>query len=121
MSDKIKWIVKRPWVIHVFSFILMVGVACPRYRVMGGTSIGLWQYGLDSLILAFQLPATLLYMLCQDHLPVLVASLMVWAMALWPLLFVKQRWGYILSYITLIPLWLSYSLGWVFTQSWTGH
>ena len=106
---------------HAGSFILMVGLACPRYRAPAGTSIGLARYGVDSLILAVQLPATFLHLSFQGRVPGIVAISVVWALALWPVLFAGRRWGLILSYLTLIPLWLSYWFGWVFTQSWTGH
>jgi hypothetical protein len=121
MSEKLKWIMRRPWVAHVASFVVMVGVACPRYRVPSGTSIGLVKYGMDSIILAFQLPAAFFHLLFHERVPPLVTISVVWALALWPLLFSIRRWGLVLSYLTLIPLWLSYLFGWWLTQSWTGH
>ena len=121
VARKLEWVLQRPWIAHAVSFVVMVGIACPRYRRPGGTTIGLWEYGVDSLLLALQLPAFLPHMFVGRLVPGLVTIGVVWALALAPLPFSRRPRALKLSYVTLGFLWLSYSFGWVFTQSWTPH
>ena len=121
MSERMKRLLTRPWIIHMVSLIGMIGLACPMYRMRAGSSVGLVRYGLDSLGLAFRLPGFSIAMFLPIPFLDVLATFVIWGLAIWPLFHADRRRGLILSYVVLVPLWGLYALGWTFAHMWAGH
>lgn len=68
------------------------------------------EYGIDSLILAIQLPV---WILSGFGTPVLIAAMVfLWAFTWTPLFFPRTKQWIGHAYLTLIPIWILYAFGW---------
>lgn len=91
----------------------MVVCAYPLYR-RAGPGPDIVEYTIDSLILAIQLPVCIL---SGFGMPiVLVASVLLWAFTLAPLFCPRTRQWIGRAYLTLIPIWILYALGWAWAH-----
>jgi hypothetical protein len=115
MITKLKWILIHPWVAHAVSFIGMVGLACPMYRMRAGTSVGLVRYVMDSVYAAVMFPGSVVYVfLPSSYLAPYLVAAVVWTLALWPVYHHRRtKRGLMLSYAVLVPLWGLYGVGWL--------
>src|SRR5262245_3068105 len=91
----------RPWFLYLCSFVLMTGLACPKYRLMGGSSVGFFGYWTDSALSAIAFPGVI-------H-PAL--GVLVWIIALVALRRSRTTGNRVAPFFMLILLWVLYFLG----------
>lgn len=101
-----------PWALHRISFLLMVGLASPTYRMSATSWVSPLEYCIDSLLLALLIPGCSVWRIFPvPFLPYLVAALL-WGTVLGSLILTKDKSRPVIPYITLIAAWVLYGLGW---------
>ena len=112
MSERIKGSFIRPWRLYLASVILMIGMACPRYRMTAGQRIGPLRYLIDSVRNAILMPG---WSFPSAYIGFFLGPC-VWLIAVISLGFSYSRGGRIFSYLLLILLWVMYLIGWAISH-----